>query len=478
MRPLLDYAAIVSRPVGLEELLAARETRALRQRELGGRSDCPVISLTLNLPGPVKRTPLSSFFFDRELARLKLFLEGLGAVVEEEWVRHEASGDEAVIAVKGLSVGGLKALALELEGRTEATRLLDMDVLDRKGQAVSRAATGLPPRPCLLCDQAAVLCSAGRVHPLEEVRERVEELLFTYAGEALAEEITGLAAEASAFELMVAPKPGLVTPSSSGSHDDMDRFTFIRSQASLIHYYRRSFLLAWEADPGLHVKTVRLRHLGLEAEGAMEAATGGVNTHRGWIYCSGILLLAAGEYLSRVFTPPGPGDPFAFLPGRTAEIARSLEEGLRKTAHFQILDRRLNASPDPEGVREEALRGFPCLFDLGLPVLSQALKAGDDENTAGQRALLALLAELSDSTLQRRAGRKRAEVIRKLIRDSLGGGGLVAAACALPATGLHQLMEDLSSRFAGEGLSCGGAADLLAGSRFMEGLGRLSVTDL
>lgn len=478
MRPLLDYAAIVSQPVGLEEVLAGRDSRAQRQKVLREKTGCPVITLSLNLPGAIKRTPLSSFFFDRELDWLKLILGRLGAFLEAEWIGQGVGGDEAVIAVSGLPAEALKSLTLEQELRKEASRLLDLDVQDQAGRPLKRVGRGLAPRTCLLCDQPAVVCSSRRTHPLEQLTGKVNDLLAAYAAGILADEVAGLAAEASAFELMVAPKPGLVTCRDSGSHDDMDRFTFIRSQASLIKYYRRSFLLGWEPGPGLEEKAVRLRHLGLEAEGTMEEATGGVNTHRGWIYSSGILLLAVGEYLAGVFTPPGPGSLFDFLSSRAAGIAQSLEETVQVTPHFHLLSRRLNASPCPAGVREEALGGFPSLFDLGLPVLRRALEAGDDENTAGQRTLLALLARVSDSTLLKRAGEEGAEAIRDLVGERLGSDQLVEAASGLPAAGLGHLMEELSERFTREGLSCGGVADLLAASRFLERLGRLLVTDL
>ena len=91
---------------------------------------------------------------------------------------------------------------------------------------------------------------------------------------------------------------------------------------------------------------------------------------------------------------------------------------------------------------------------------------------------MALLATVSDSTLLKRAGEEGAEAIRDLVGERLGADQLVEAASTLPATELGQLMEELSERFSQEGLSCGGVADLLAASRFLDRLGRLLVTDL
>ncbi|MGE5678466.1 MAG: citrate lyase holo-[acyl-carrier protein] synthase, partial [Pseudomonadota bacterium] len=46
-------------PVELQEILHARENRALRQQELLNLYGQPLICLTLNIAGPVKRFPLA-----------------------------------------------------------------------------------------------------------------------------------------------------------------------------------------------------------------------------------------------------------------------------------------------------------------------------------------------------------------------------------------------------------------------------------
>lgn len=90
-------------------------------------------------------------------------------------------------------------------------------------------------------------------------------------------------------ELALAPKPGLVTPSSPGSHDDMDAHTFMRSLFALRGYFVRIAALGAESAP-----FVALEAAGLDAEARMHAATGGINTHRGAVFMLGLLCAAAG----------------------------------------------------------------------------------------------------------------------------------------------------------------------------------------
>jgi len=97
------------------------------------------------------------------------------------------------------------------------------------------------------------------------------------------------AARCLVMELETWPKPGLVSDIDSGSHDDMDAGTFRRSAAAIKPYFQD---LADAAAQGCGMG--RLRIIGLEAEGAMFAATSGVNTHRGAIFGLGLLCAAAG----------------------------------------------------------------------------------------------------------------------------------------------------------------------------------------
>ncbi len=470
-RPLCDYPGLRGRPVSLEEVLAARDRRAAIQSRLLASTGGPLLSMTLNMPGPVKRTALSSFFFDLEWQALTDSLRILGAAPVSQVRLEEETGDEAVMAVKGLEPRALKAFAVALETGSEAARLLDLDVLDDRGRPLNRETLGWAPRSCLLCRQPAFVCGSSRFHPLDDLVEARDRLLRSHAGCVLADMAEELALEASSFELMLTPKPGLVTPEGAGSHRDMDRFTFIRSQAALAPYYRSAFRLGWEGE-----ETSLLRLAGIRAEAAMEEATGGVNTHRGWIYLSGLLLAAAGRYCAGLFAPSEGGPPIRppaeGLAEKARELARELEEGLDAVPYFVRLKGRMPPDGRDSGIRQEALAGFPSIFTLGWPVLEGALASGEDPNTAGLRSFLAILAQADDSTLRRRGGAQRAGSLRQSLQGFLcpQGGSLVPSVLALPARQVVNLVRELAAQFETEGLTCGGAADLLAASRLVSSL--------
>ncbi|WP_043176724.1 triphosphoribosyl-dephospho-CoA synthase, partial [Burkholderia ambifaria] len=105
-----------------------------------------------------------------------------------------------------------------------------------------------------------------------------------------AERIAALAEHSLVLEIDTYPKPGLVSHVDTGSHADMDAAMFARSAAVLRPYFAE-LAEAGARDADMAV----LRKIGLRAEHAMLAATGGVNTHRGAIFGLGLLCAAAGR---------------------------------------------------------------------------------------------------------------------------------------------------------------------------------------
>ena len=453
----------------LEDMLEARDARVSRQRAFLEKTGRPLISMTLNMAGPVKRTRLSFFFFQRELKNLEALLQGMKA--DFEVIVHSShTGDEALLAVHALSAVEIKRFCVDLEEHAPYARLLDLDVIDEKGLPLNRESLQLPERRCLVCEQPASVCASRAARDIKIVQAQTEALLSGYARMVLADDMASLAMEASAFELMVHPKPGLVTAFSQGSHRDMDRFTFIKSQSGFLSYYRECFDIGWDRRQHLQEKAVALRRQGILAEARMNQLTGGVNTHRGWIYLSGILLAVTGDYLASMLVEDQDElkeDALIFYMSQSAaQYSKALERSLEEVPYFSILDHHMNQSSLITGIRKEAVNGFPSLFTTGLQVLKGSLDRKEDENTAGQRALLAILSVIEDTTLVKRAGEKRASMIIRDLRAKLGDNEL------------ESIMEELVLTFSQYGLNAGGAADLLAGSRHIQRFLDCAVTDL
>ena len=246
-------------------------------------------------------------------------------------------------------------------------------------------------------------------------------------------------------ELSLYPKPGLVSLLDNGSHADMTATTFMRSMFALRHYFVRITLAGMHGLP-----FSRLAALGVEAEQRMLRATGGINTHRGAVFCVGLLCAAIGACRARG-TPLTASAIRATLLLRWADALAAHTRPAGGDSHGLRAAQRYAAS----GAREEAALGLPSVFEVALPTLRGALGAGLGARRARVDALFALMAHISDTNLYHRGGPVGASTVRRHAQAFIDAGGAVAEGWEARALACHRV-------FVAQRLSPGGAADLLA----------------
>ena len=98
--------------VTMAQILLARENRMARQAALGERHGLPVISFSMNIPGPLKDSPLIRRGFYEGCSMLESSLPE--KTVRERELILEATGCEAVYAVE-LDAIAIKKLTVALE---------------------------------------------------------------------------------------------------------------------------------------------------------------------------------------------------------------------------------------------------------------------------------------------------------------------------------------------------------------------------
>ncbi|WP_168205829.1 citrate lyase holo-[acyl-carrier protein] synthase [Geobacter sp. FeAm09] len=154
------------------DLLAARDRR---QELLAGCLDHgypATICLSLNIPGPDKSLPGGQGLFAWALRSLAGAFPG--------W-RMQRQPDDLLgpwgIMPLDLEAPEVKQRCMAVETAHPCGRLLDLDVYDARARQVDRASLALPPRPCLVCGQAAGECIRLGRHAMQEIRERTDELL-------------------------------------------------------------------------------------------------------------------------------------------------------------------------------------------------------------------------------------------------------------------------------------------------------------
>jgi triphosphoribosyl-dephospho-CoA synthase len=263
------------------------------------------------------------------------------------------------------------------------------------------------------------------------------------------ETVAASAVRSLLLELETWPKPGLVSHVDTGSHDDMDAETFRASAAAIGPYFHAL------ADAGAQGCGMgRLRIIGLDAEAAMLAVTAGINTHRGAIFGLGLLCAAVGARAA------GRTDPAWSLGTIVSQLWGNdiLDGPVLLRSHGDSARRRFGAG----GARMEAFRGFPSVYEIGLPALQAAARAAPDDAEAQRvQTCFALIAALEDTNLLHRGGPRGLRFARRTAGEFIESGGVATA-------GWRERARSAHDRFVSHRLSPGGSADLLAMTLFVK----------
>lgn len=238
-------------------------------------------------------------------------------------------------------------------------------------------------------------------------------------------------------ELDTTPKPGLVDRNNSGAHKDMDYGTMVKSILSLRPYFTR---LAVESVAG--VDPVKVKEIGLEAEKAMLEATGGVNTHKGALFCIGLSVAVA----SRLASMNGKVDEASFR-----ELLSVTAQGIpsAKDTHGAEAIKTYGVS----GALDNARKAYPELFEDWLPYYNSL----SSDQYRDHKTLLKIMTTLEDTNILHRTG-------------NTGLAQAKADAAALLADFSVEGLVALDRKYTVSNISPGGSADMLSLTIFISNL--------
>lgn len=249
--------------------------------------------------------------------------------------------------------------------------------------------------------------------------------------------VADLAERALRLELDTTPKPGLVDRRDNGAHKDMDYALMSKSISAL-----RPYLTRLAVESAKDIDPAKIKEIGIEAEKAMLKATGGVNTHKGALFCIGLSVAAA----SCLACSTGAVEAYSFkeLVSRAASEIPSA-----RGTHGAEAKRSFKAV----GALENARGAYPELFADWLPYYLSL--EGDPFRC--HKTLLHIMTTLDDTNILHRRGaeglaRAKSEAAR-LLED-------------FSESGLSSLNKD----FIRENISPGGSADMLSLTIFIESI--------
>ena len=256
-----------------------------------------------------------------------------------------------------------------------------------------------------------------------------------------------LAQRALQMEVDTGLKPGLVGPDSNGAHQDMD-YRVMREGIEALRLF-------WPRMASAH-SAQELRELGLEAEKAMLEATGGVNTHRGAIFALGLALCARGMETTV---------NEEVMQNNLSKIAQvvlrnSLDKSELHSTHGEAAVQRYGV----KGARAMATEGYQALWSEWLPFYRFLSSRPREERM--QLTLLKIMSTLDDTCVIHRAGYERAQEVKKEAEEMLR----YALRQTQNKQDWKEKLKDMCGRYAREGISPGGAADMLALTIFTDSI--------
>lgn len=163
----------------LEEILQFREKKALlQQRMMKEHPGAVIVSLGMNIPGPVKCSPLIRTAFYEGMERLE---ELLGRERKETLYKallEESAGYAAIYLTGETDLYRIKKETVSLEETHPLGRIWDIDVFGDSREAVEREAIGAQRRKCFLCGCDAKECARSRNHETGELQKKVTDIIL------------------------------------------------------------------------------------------------------------------------------------------------------------------------------------------------------------------------------------------------------------------------------------------------------------
>lgn len=254
--------------------------------------------------------------------------------------------------------------------------------------------------------------------------------------------ISQCALDALLEEVALDYKPGLVCQNSVGSHTDMTFETFKQSIKGLAPHFKRYEQLGREHSGSPQDLFEKLRQEGIHAEKSMFKSTHGINTHKGANFIHA-LLIGASAYL--IANEQSLDLLHSTLKSMCAHLADDFA-GIEKKKDLTHGE-KIYQETQHMGIRQEAIDGFPILFDYPFSKV-------DDTLISRYTFLFNSMALLFDTTIVHRAG-----------LDGLKWTQAIAQ--TLNPHTIQDDFESINQQFIKRWISPGGSADFLSASIFI-----------
>lgn len=256
-------------------------------------------------------------------------------------------------------------------------------------------------------------------------------------------QIDQLARSALFDEVSLELKPGLVCPSTQGSHRDMDYALFLKSIEAMQGYYGQLCDFGFQ-----QCSFEQLQQAGVQCEQRMMLATQQVNTHKGAIFNLGFASAGLGQCLKQQLPVNAENISQQIIEHWQQDLLNKLSRNPQ--SHGQQMRKKYGIS----GAIEQVAHGFQVVQQLALPCFQSTLDATQSKNHASIQTLMTLISQLPDTNIVWRGGMSALFIVQEMAQKFLDDGGVLQ-------TDWQNKLSQINQYFTQHHLSPGGSADLL-----------------
>ena len=435
----------------ISEFLFDREKRVAHQEQLfKDNKDKTLVTVRINYPGIEKSNYITddivNIIYSEILTYYKKYI-----VYNDKYKNREGMICHLLFDLDFIMV---KKLMIDIEENHILGRCLDIDVYKMKDDEVigiSRSDLFKNSRKCFICDLDAKVCSRAQTHSIEEIKTYFEDVYSKYKqqenkSDILAYNISQMALKAMISEVSTFPSFGLVSPVSTGSHKDMDYYTFLESSITITPYLKKMFKIGYSYQKPNYIFDA-IREVGKICEESMFKATKNINTHKGMIFLMGITIASIGK---AIYEKKNFKDINIIIKNMVEDI---LDD-------FKNLDKKENLTHGEKlyleygftGVRGQVKDGLSILFDN---IIYKYKDSKLKENDLYTQILIELMSIVEDSTIVYRHDINTLKKVQNDAKNILNLGGVYTKEG-------KKMCNELEKLYIKDNISPGGCADLLA----------------
>lgn len=435
----------------IDEFLLDREERVnLQKRLLKENINSTLVTVRINYPGLEK----SNFVTD-EIHKIisdeinELYKNII--VLKQDYKNLEGCISHFLI---NLEITQVKNLMINIEENHILGRCVDIDVYainENNVITISRSDLNKASRKCFLCEVGANICSRNQSHSIDDIKYYFENKYREYKSyldkrDNIASRLSNIALKAIISEVSTYPSFGLVSPINSGSHKDMDYYTFLESGFAIEPYLREMAKCGYSYN---NIEDIfnKIRKIGVDAERKMFKVTNGVNTHKGMIFLIGVVITSVSNVIYNK-------EPFENIENIIKKMVVNILDDFKNLNYKENLSHgeKMYIEYGFTGIRGQVKGGLDFIFNN---ILLEYKNINLKENDLYAHTLLLLMSVVQDSTIVYRHNVETLNKVQKDCKKILDIGGMCTDKGKMLALNLEK--EYIENR-----ISPGGSADLLS----------------